>query len=71
MSTFNFSDITPAGSFMNAVGTAQASDRRNANRHFETNEGPGILTRFAGKLRQLAVTITEKRLAATLTSRPV
>ena len=71
MSTFNFSDITPAGSFMNAFSTALESDRRDANRHFETNEGPSILTRFAANLRQLAVKSTEKCLAATLTSRPV
>jgi hypothetical protein len=30
MTTFNISDITPAGAFTNAVTAAQSSDRRSA-----------------------------------------
>ncbi|MCK5275520.1 MAG: hypothetical protein KAR37_12775 [Alphaproteobacteria bacterium] len=37
MSTFNISDITPAGAYMSAMTAAHNSDRRNANRYVETS----------------------------------
>lgn len=37
MSTFNISDITPAGAYMTAMNAAHNSDRRNANLYTETS----------------------------------
>ena len=72
MSTFNISDITLAGAYVNAVTAAQGSDRRNADRHVESGEGQnftGFLTTLA---RRIAAAITEnRRTTSPLTSRPV
>ncbi len=59
MTTFNISDITPAGAFANAVTAARDSDRQNAGGHSETTKGPkvtGFLTILA---RQIAAAIAE------------
>jgi hypothetical protein len=72
MSTFNFSDITPAGAYMNAIRTAQECDRRNAGRHFETSESRNALKSFRTLVQRITTAITEKRPASSrLTSRPV
>jgi hypothetical protein len=72
MPTFNISDISPAGAFANAAMTAQDRDRRNADRHVGSGEGPnftGFLTTLA---RHIAAAVTENRRAASrLISRPV
>ncbi len=72
MSTFNISDITPAGAFANAVTTARDSDFRIADRHVETGDGlnfTGFLTTLA---RRIATAITGiRRTTSPLTSRPV
>ena len=72
MSTFNISDITPAGAFVNAVTTARDSDCRIADRHVESGEGlnfTGFLTTLA---RRIATAITGiRRTTSPLTSRPV
>ena len=72
MSTFNISDITFAGAYMNAVTVAQDSDCRIADRHVETGDGvdfTGFLTTLA---RRIATAITEiRRTTSPLTSRPV
>ncbi len=60
MSTFNISDITFAGAYVNAVTAAQDSDHRNADRHFETCEGFNVLRSFKSLARRFAA-ITEKR----------
>jgi hypothetical protein len=72
MTTFNISDITPAGAFANAVAAAQENDRRNANRHVEPSEGGRVNSLFATLGRRIAAVITENRQTASrLTSRPV
>jgi hypothetical protein len=72
MSTFNISDITPAGAYGNAVTAAQDSDRRNADRHFESGEGQNFTEFLTTLARRIAAAITENcRTAAQLTSRPV
>ncbi len=71
MSTFNISDITPAGAYGNAVMAAQNSDRRNAGRHLETGERFNVLKSFKSLVRRFAA-ITEKRpIAGQLSARPV
>jgi hypothetical protein len=72
MTTFNISDITPAGAFTNAVTAAQSSDRRSAGRNIETGKRPksaGLLTTLA---RRIAAAIVEIRQTASQSaSRPV
>ncbi len=72
MSTFNISDITPAGAYANAVTAAQDSDRRNADSHFESGGGLNFTGFLAPVARRIAIAITEHRWTASpLTSRPV
>jgi hypothetical protein len=72
MSTFNFSDITLAGAYANAVKAAQESDCRNAGRHLETGESRNLLKSLRTLVRRIAAAVAEKRPAASqLTSRPV
>jgi len=72
MTTFNISDITPAGAFANAVTAAQSSDRRSAGRNIEMGKRPnfaGFLTTLA---RRIAAAIVEIRQTASQpASRPV
>ena len=71
MSTFNISDITPAGAYANAVTAAKDSDHRNADRHLETGEGSNVLETLKSLVRPFA-TITEERPAANrLSARPI
>ncbi len=71
MSTFNISNINYAGAYVNAVTAAKDSDLRNADRHFETGEGFGVLKSFKSLVRRFAA-ITEKRpVADQLSARPV
>jgi hypothetical protein len=72
MSTFDFSDITPAGAYVNAIKAAQESDRRNAERHLETSESRHALKSVWTLVRRIAAAVAEKRPAISqLTSRPV
>jgi hypothetical protein len=72
MTTFNISDITPAGAFANAVTAAQGSDRRNADRHFEAGQSPHVTKLLTTLARRIAAAITEIRHAASQpASRPV
>ncbi len=72
MSTFNITDITPAGAYGNAIMAARDSDRRTADRHFEPGESrkvSGFLTILA---RHIAAAITEIRQTVSQpASRPV
>jgi hypothetical protein len=43
MSTFNISDITLAGAYVNAVTAATDSDHRTAGRRLETGEGSNVV----------------------------
>ncbi len=72
MTTFNISDITPAGAFGNAVTAAQGSDRRNADRHFESGESRQVTKLLTTLARRIAAAITEiRQTASQLASRPV
>jgi hypothetical protein len=72
MSTFNFSDITLAGAYANAVKTARESDHRNAESHLETGESRSVLKSLRTLVQRIAVAVAEKRPASSqLTSRPV
>jgi hypothetical protein len=72
MSTFNFSDITPAGAYINATKIARESDRQNAKHHFETNERRNLLRSLWALVQRITTAITEKRLVSTqATSRQV
>jgi hypothetical protein len=72
MPTFNISDITPAGAYANAVMAAQDSDRRNADRRFESGEGLNFTEFLTTLVRRIAAAITEnRRTTSQLTSRPV
>jgi hypothetical protein len=72
MSTFNISDITPAGAYANAVTAAQDSDRRNADNHVESGGGLNFTEFLASQARRIAAAITEnRRTASPLTSRPI
>jgi hypothetical protein len=64
MPTFNISDITPAGAFANAAMTAQESDRRNADRHFESGESRQVTKLLTTLARRIAAAITEIRQTA-------
>ena len=72
MTTFNISDITPAGAFANAVTAAQSSDRRSDGRNIEK----GKRQKFAGFLttlaRRIAAAIVEiHQTASQSASRPI
>jgi hypothetical protein len=71
MSTFNISYFHFAGAYAKAVTAAQDSDRRNANRHFESGEGLNF-TRFVTSLaRRIAAAIAQiRRTTPPKTSRP-
>jgi hypothetical protein len=72
MSTFNISDITPAGAYANAVTAAQDSDRRNADNHVESDRCLNFTEFLASQARRIAAAITEnRRTASPLTSRPI
>jgi hypothetical protein len=72
MPTFSISDITPGGAYANAVTAAQDSDRRNADRRFESGEGLNATKCLASLVRRIAAVITEnRRTASRLISRPV
>jgi hypothetical protein len=72
MSTFNISDITPAGAYMNAVTAAQSSDRRSAGRNIETGKGPNFAGFITTLARRIAAAIFEIRQTASQpASRPV
>jgi hypothetical protein len=71
MSTFNISDITLAGAYVNAVTAAKDSDHRTADRHLETGEGSNVMKLLKTLVRRFA-SITEERPAADqLSPRPV
>ncbi len=70
MSTFNISDITPAGAYANAVTAAQDSDHRNADNHVGSGGGLNFTEFLASQARRIAAAITEnRRTASPLTSR--
>jgi hypothetical protein len=72
MTTFNFSDITPAGAFANATMAAQKSDRRSADSHIEPGEGWQVTKLFTTLARHIAAAITEIRQTASQpASRPI
>ncbi len=72
MSTFNISDITFAGAYMNAVTAAKDSDHRNADRHLETGEGSNVMKLLKTLALRIATAITGiRRTTSPLTSRPV
>ncbi len=72
MPTFNISDITPAGAFANAVTAAQGSDRRNADRHFDSGENRQVTKLLTTLARCIAAAIVEIRQTASQpASRPV
>lgn len=72
MSTFNITDITPIGAYMNATTTARESDRRNAHCHFETGESRNVLKSLITRVQHFAAAVTEKRpVACQLAARPV
>jgi hypothetical protein len=72
MPTFDISDITLAGAYVNAVTAAQDGDRRNADRHFESGEGLNFVRFFGALVRRVAAAITDNgRTASRLISRPV
>jgi hypothetical protein len=68
MSTFNFSDITLAGAYANAVKTARESDHRNAESHLETGESRSVLKSLRTLVQRIAVAVAA---SSQLTSRPV
>ncbi len=72
MSTFNISDITFAGAYMNAVTAAKDSDHRNADRHFESGERRQVTKLLTTLARRIAAAIVEIRQTASQpASRPV
>ena len=66
MSTFNISDITPAGAYMAAMTAAQVSDRRNADRYAGTGEGRNILKSLRALVQRISIIIAEKLKSARL-----
>ena len=58
MSSFNITDVTIAGAYVNAITAAQDSARRNARHHTELRQGPGLLSRLA---RRIARAVSERR----------
>ena len=71
MSTFNISDITLAGAYVQAVTAAKDSDHRSAGRRLETGEGSDLMKLLKTLVRRFAA-ITEERPAADyLSARPV
>lgn len=72
MPTFDISDITPVGAYVSAVAATQDSDRRNANRRFESGDDLNATKFLTALVRRLAAAITEnRRTASRLISRPI
>ena len=61
MSTFNISDITLAGAYVNAVTAATDSDHRTAGRRLETGEGSNVVKLLKALVRRIASAIVEMR----------
>jgi hypothetical protein len=69
MSSFQISDFTLAGTYVNALAAARESDRRNARYRLAAGKGPGRLGSLFTSLKRLSGTIaglcpTTSRLAA-------
>ncbi len=71
MSTFNISNITLAGAYMNAVTAAKDSDHRNADRHLETGEGSIVLETLKSLVRRFAANAERRPTSDQLSARPV
>ncbi len=71
MSTFNISDITPAGAYVQAVTAAKDSDHRNAGRSVEICEGSNLMKPLKTLVRRFAAIIEERPAADQLSARPV
>ncbi len=71
MSTFNISDITFAGAYMNAVTAAKDGDHRTADRQLETGEGSNVMKLLKTLVRRFAAITEERPAADQLSARPV
>jgi hypothetical protein len=71
MSTFNISDITLAGAYVQAVTAAKDSDHRTADRHLETAEGSKVMKLLKTLVRRFAAITEERPAADQLSARPV
>ena len=54
MPTFKFSDITPAGAYINALEASRESGRRNAGRPFETGQSHNVLKSLRSLVQRIA-----------------
>jgi hypothetical protein len=70
MSTFNISDITLAGAYVQAVTAAKDSDHRTADRHLETAEGSKVMKLLKTLVRRFAAITEERPAADQLSARP-
>lgn len=61
MSTFDISDITAPGAFLNAMKAAQESDRRNAARYVETGDGGSVLKCPLALVRRIVAAVSKTR----------
>jgi len=71
MSTFNISNITLAGAYVQAVTAAKDSDHRSAGRRLETGEGSDLMKLPKTLVRRFAAITEERPAADCLSARPV
>ena len=57
MSSFQISDFTLAGTYVNALAAARESDRRNSRYRLAAGKGPGRLVSLFTSLKRLSGTI--------------
>ncbi len=71
MSTFNISDITLAGAYVNAVTAAKDSDHRTAGRRLEMGEGSIVLETLKSLVRRFAANAERRPTSDQLSARLV
>jgi hypothetical protein len=61
MSSFNITDVTIAGAYVNAIAAAEESARRTSKRRSSSSEGPSRLKSLSTLVRRVAAALSERR----------